>query len=100
MRVGYPSGTRNLRTGPLMRVLLAIVLAAGTPAVHHTSAGTRAAQASLLKLADLGKGWTAAAVTRQQGAPPTCTGHDPRAQGIVEARAASSPAVTAAQTRA
>ena len=31
-----------------MRVLLAIALVAGTPALHHTSAGTRAAQASLL----------------------------------------------------
>lgn len=81
-----------------MRLLLAIVLAAGTPAAHHTNAGTRAAQASLLELSDLGKGWTAAAVTRQQGVPLTCTGHDPSAQGIVETGAASSPAFSVAQT--
>jgi hypothetical protein len=81
-----------------MRVLLATLLAAGMPAVHHTSAGTRAAQASLLKLADLGMGWTAAAVTRQQGIPLTCTGHDPSAKGIVETGAASSPAFSVAQT--
>jgi hypothetical protein len=81
-----------------VRVLLAIVLATGTPAVQHTSAGTRAAQASLLKLADLGKGWSAAAVTRQQGVPLTCTGHDPSAKGIVETGAASSPAFSVAQT--
>jgi len=81
-----------------MRLLLAIVLAAGTPAAHHTTTGTRAAQASLLKLADLGKGWTAAAVTRQQGVPLTCTAHNPSATGIVETGAASSPAFSVAQT--
>ena len=81
-----------------MRVLLATLLAAGMPAVHHTSAGTRTAQASLLKLADLGKGWAAASVTRQQGIPLTCTGHDPSAKGIVETGAASSPAFSVAQT--
>jgi hypothetical protein len=81
-----------------MRVLLAIVLAAGTPAVHHTTAGTKAAQASLLELADLGKGWTATAVTRQQGVPLTCTEHDPSAKGVVETGAASSPAFSVAAT--
>ena len=81
-----------------MRVLLAILLATGSPALHHTKAGTKTAQASLLELADLGKGWSAAAVTRQQGVPLTCTGHDPSARGIVEAGAASSPAFSVAQT--
>jgi hypothetical protein len=87
MHVGYRA----------VRVLLAIVLAAATPAVHHTSAGTKAARASLLKPADLGKGWTAAAAPRQQGVPLTCTGHDPSAKGIVETGAASSPAFSATQ---
>src|SRR5262245_40121279 len=81
----------------VVRVLLAIVLAAATPAVHHTSAGTKAARASLLTPADLGKGWTAAAAPRQQGVPLTCTGHDPNAKGIVETGAASSPAFSATQ---
>jgi hypothetical protein len=81
----------------VVRVLLAIALAAGTPAVHHTSAGNKAAQASLLVLKDLGKGWTAAA-TRQQGAALTCTGHAPSAKGIVETGAASSPAFSATQS--
>jgi len=80
-----------------MRVLLAIALAVGTPAVHHTSAGTKAAQASLLVLKDLGKGWTAAAAMTQQGVPLTCSGHSPSAKGIVETGAASSPAFSATQ---
>jgi hypothetical protein len=81
-----------------MRVLLAIALALGIPAQHHTSAGTKAARASLLVLKDLGKGWTAAAATRQQGVPLTCSGHSPSAKGIVETGAASSPAFSATQT--
>jgi hypothetical protein len=80
-----------------MRVLLAIALAAGTPALHHTSAGTEAAQASLLALKDLGKGWTAAPPAAQQGVPLTCRGHSPTAKGIVETGAASSPAFSASQ---
>jgi hypothetical protein len=80
-----------------MRVLLAIALVAGTPALHHTSAGTRAAQASLLVLKDLGKGWTAAPQAAQQGVPLTCRGHSPTAKGIVETGAASSPAFSASQ---
>jgi hypothetical protein len=81
-----------------MRLLLAIALAAGTPVVHHTSAGTNAAQASLLALKDLGKGWTATPPTAQQGVPLTCSGHSPSARGMVETGAASSPAFSAAQT--
>jgi hypothetical protein len=80
-----------------MRVLLAIVLAVGTPAVHHTSAGTKAAQESLLVLKDLGKGWTAAPAAAQQGVALTCRGHSPSAKGIVETGAASSPAFSATQ---
>ena len=82
----------------MVRALLAIVLAAGTPAAHHTSAGTKSAQTSLLALKDLGKGWTAAPPAAQQGVPLTCRGHSPSARGIVETGAASSPAFSAAQT--
>ena len=82
----------------MIRVLLAIVLAAGTPAVHHTNAGTKAARASLLQLSDLGKGWTATPAPRQQGVPLTCTAHDPSANGIVETGAASSPAFSVGPT--
>jgi hypothetical protein len=81
-----------------VRVLLAILLAAGTPAAHHTSAGTKAAQAALLRLADFGKGWTSAAATSQQGVRFSCRGHAPNAKGIVETGAASSPAFSAAAT--
>src|SRR5262245_8960376 len=80
-----------------MRILLAIALAAGTPAAHHTTAGTTAARAALVRLADFGKGWTSAASTSQQGVRFSCTGHAPNAKGIVEAGAASSPAFSAAQ---
>jgi hypothetical protein len=80
-----------------MRVLLAIALAAGTPALHHTGTGTKAAQASLLALKDFGKGWTAAPPAAQQGVPLTCRGHSPTAKGIVETGAASSPAFSASQ---
>jgi hypothetical protein len=80
-----------------MRVLLAIALAAGAPVVHHTSAGTTAARASLLKAADLGRGWTSAAATTQRGVSLSCRGHAPGAAGIVEAGAASSPAFSASQ---
>src|SRR5919199_287780 len=66
-----------------MRVLLAIVLAAGAPAVHHTQAGMSAARASLLVLKDLGKGWTAVRAVRQESVPLTCRGHSPSAKGIV-----------------
>ena len=67
----------------MVRVLLAIALAAGAPVVHHTSAGTTAARASLLKAADLGKGWTSATATTQRGVSLSCRGHAPSAAGIV-----------------
>jgi hypothetical protein len=75
-----------------MRALLAVVLVAGTPAAHHTVAATKAAQSSLLRLADLGKGWTAAGATSQRGVRFSCPGHSPNAKGIVETGAATSPA--------
>ena len=49
-----------------MRVLLAIVFAAVAPAIKHTAADTTLAQASLVKVADFGKGWSGKA-SRQQG---------------------------------
>jgi hypothetical protein len=81
----------------VLRVLLAVAVAAGTPAVHHTSAGTNAARASLLVAKDLGKGWTPNAATKQQGVALTCPGHSPSARGIVEAGAASSATFSATQ---
>jgi hypothetical protein len=81
----------------MTRLLLAALLAVGTPAVHHTKAGAAAAKATLLAQKDLGKGWTATAATAQQGVPLTCSGHSPSAGGIVETGAASSPAFSATQ---
>jgi hypothetical protein len=81
-----------------MRLLLALVLAAGAPAHHHTAAGTKAARATLLTRTDVGKGWTAAAPTSQQGVALTCPGHSPRGTGVVEVGAASSPAFSPAPT--
>ena len=80
-----------------MRVLLAIVLAAGAPAVHHTAEGTKGARSSLLSVRDLGKGWTASAPTSQRGVELSCAGHEPSARGIVERGAASSPSFSASQ---
>jgi hypothetical protein len=80
-----------------MRLLLAIALAAGTPVTHHTSAGTKAARASLLSAADFGKGWTGAKAA-QRGILVSCPGHAPSAKGIVETGAAASPTFSAAQT--
>src|SRR5438105_5031204 len=79
-----------------MRVLLAIALAAGTPAMHHTSAGAKAARAPLLKASDLGKGWMSTAAA-QQGVRFSCPGHTPNAKGIVETGAASTPAFSGSQ---
>jgi len=87
MRVGYP----------VMRILLAIALAAAAPIAHHTSAGTQAARASLLTASDFGKGWTAAKAA-QRGILVSCPGHTPSAKGIVETGVAASPTFSAAQT--
>jgi hypothetical protein len=80
-----------------VRWLLAIALAAGAPATHHTGAGTKTAREALLTAADLGKGWSSTPST-QQGVRLTCAGHNPSARGILETGAASSPAFGAAQT--
>lgn len=80
-----------------MRALLAIALAAGAPVAHHTTAGTKAARASLLTRADFGKGWSAAKAA-QRGILVSCRGHAPNAKGVVETGAAASPTFSAAQT--
>lgn len=81
-----------------MRVLLALLLAAGTPAVHHTAAGTKAARATLLTKKDVGKQWSAAAPARQQGVALTCPLHAPSGKGVVEVGVASSPAFSPTPT--
>jgi hypothetical protein len=78
---------------PLALLAAFVVTASATaapPAARHTSAGTVAAKASLLTIADLGKGWTAGS----RGTPGlhlSCSGWSPSGQGIVETGAASSP---------
>jgi hypothetical protein len=76
-----------------MRILLAIVFAAATPAMKHTTADTTMAQHSLVKVADFGKGWTGKA-SPQQGLALGCTGFNPSAKGIVETGAASSATIS------
>jgi hypothetical protein len=72
-----------------MRVLLAILFAVATPAMSHTSADTKTAQASLLKTTDLGTGWTGK-TSPQNGATLGCKGYQPSGAGIVETGAATS----------
>jgi hypothetical protein len=73
--------------------LLAALLAAGAtagPAMRHTSAGTRTAQASLLKSSDFTKGWSGTA-SPQNGVALSCSGHSVNGAGVVETGAAASP---------
>jgi hypothetical protein len=72
-----------------MRVLLAIVFAAVTPAMKNTTVDTATARASLVKVTDFGKGWAGKA-SPQQGVGLSCTGFNPSGQGIVETGAAAS----------
>jgi hypothetical protein len=65
--------------------------AATSPQVSHTSAGTKSAQAALLRLGDLGSGWTQQASTGTAGLNFACSGFTPRQNDIVEVGAASSP---------
>jgi hypothetical protein len=76
-----------------MRLLLAIVFAAVTPAMKHTTADTATARGSLVKVSDFGKGWTGKA-SAQQGVGLDCTGFHPSGQGIVETGAASSATIS------
>ena len=76
-----------------MRVLLAILLATAAPAMKHTGADTKLAQASLVKAADFGNGWTGKS-SPQEGATFGCNGFQPNGAGIVETGAATSPSIT------
>jgi hypothetical protein len=75
-----------------MRALLAILVAAVTPAMKHTTADTTAARASLVTVSDFGKGWSGKA-SPQAGLVFGCTGFHPSGQGIVETGAASSATI-------
>jgi hypothetical protein len=74
-------------------VLLAVLLAAAGPAVHHGAADTRLARASLLTAAELGKGWTGKPGP-QQGVTLACRGYGPSGAGVVETGAAASPSLS------
>lgn len=73
----------------MVRVLLAILLAAAAPAVHLTKADMSAAKASVLTKAELGKGWTGKA-SPQTGASFDCKGYAPSGAGITESGGATS----------
>ena len=70
------------------------VATAAGPAAKHRASGTAAAQASLLTLADLGKGWTSKAGTTS-GIQVRCSGYQPSGKGIVETGVASTPTYAA-----
>jgi hypothetical protein len=66
--------------------------ASSPPRPEHTSEGTKLAQASLLRIGDLGTGWTSTAVTgRQTGLNLSCAGFAPRENDLVEIGTATSP---------
>jgi hypothetical protein len=73
---------------PAMRALLAALLIAATPGVHHTPAGKAAAHRALLRPADLA-GWTAGATPKKVGAL-TCRAST-AVKGAVETGSAASP---------
>src|SRR5262245_32794649 len=80
-----------------MRVLLAILLATAAPAMKHNAADTKKAQASVLALKDLGKGWTGQ-TSPQSGVTFSCPGYRPSGAGVVETGGASSPTFSYSQT--
>jgi hypothetical protein len=82
--------------GTLALAVTAAAAAAG-PAVQHTTAGTAAANASLLTKTDLGNHWTDTA-TKGAGIEVACTGHVPSGKGIVETGAAASPSFSGGST--
>jgi hypothetical protein len=87
MRIGYV----------LMRVLLAILLAVAAPATKHNAADMTKANASVLAVKDLGKGWTGQA-SPQSGVTFSCPGYRPSGAGVVETGGASSPTFSYSQT--
>jgi len=86
-----------LRRAAVFAVLAAAVVAgsavaASAPREAHTAAGTKLAQASLLQLSDLGRGWTAAKPTAASstGLNFSCTGFTPKQSDLVEIGTATS----------
>jgi hypothetical protein len=70
----------------------ASALAASGPRASHTAAGSKAAQASLLRVSDLGSGWTSEKVTgAQSGLNFSCQGFTPKQGDLVEIGTATSP---------
>jgi len=73
-------------------VLAGAAAAANVPRAAHTDAGTKAADATLLRLSDLGSGWTA---QEQKGSTVgvnfACTAFNPRQRDLTEIGTASSP---------
>ncbi len=94
-----------LRSMKPMKLLVAVLAAciyvcgaaAAVPAKKHTSAGMRAAKASLLTLEDLGKGWIATK-SGSTGLQLACNGYKPSGKGIAEIGSASSPNFTGGST--
>jgi hypothetical protein len=65
--------------------------ASGPPRAEHTSAGTTHAQGSLVRLADLGSGWTQSASGVSPGLNFACPGYMPKQNDLVEIGTATSP---------
>jgi hypothetical protein len=84
-----------------MKLALALMVAALTagaaaaasapPRAEHTSAGTKLAQASLLRVGDFGKGWTQTANGSSSGLNLSCSGFTPKQNDLVEIGTATSP---------
>jgi hypothetical protein len=73
-------------------VLAGAAAAANVPRVAHTSAGTKAAEASLLRLGDLGSGWTANPQTgSESGVNFACPKFNPKQRDAIEIGTATSP---------
>jgi hypothetical protein len=72
-------------------VCAAAATAATNPQIDHTAAGTKLAQASLLRIGDFGSGWTQEAAGPAQGLNFACAGVTPKQNDVVEIGAASSP---------
>jgi hypothetical protein len=72
-----------------MRTLLAALVLAATPGVHHTAAGNATARSSLLRHADLGASWITGAPPKKAGALVCGNATPPR--DVVEIGAAVSP---------
>jgi len=65
--------------------------ATAPPRAVHTAAGTKLAQASLLRVGDFGSGWTEKASGTSLGLNLSCTGFTPRQNDLVEIGTANSP---------